>query len=482
MATISSTGVGSGLDVNGIVNSLMGLERQPLQQLQTRASQIQTRLSAFGTLQGQLAALGDVAARLAEPAAWQPLRIDISKADAVSATAISGAGAAPAAAGRYRLEVQQLAQAQALASNAFASSSAAVGTGTLRIELGTTSPGGFTPGASAAMQVTIDASKQTLAGVRDAINAAGGPVSASIVGTGAQSRLVLRGPSGAESAMRITVTDDDGDPLDAGGLSALSFDPDAAAAGPGRRMTQTQAAQDALFTVDGLALRSPTNQPEGVVQGLSITLRQVTTGPVDLGVSVETMALRKNINDFVGAYNSVVKLLRQQTQADPSGKNRGPLQADGAALGLLGQLREMVRGVVDNPNGPGTLGALGLEVLRDGTLSPQEARLSAALASPDTLARLFTRADATPAGQGLALRFKAWSRGVSGDSGSIAQRVQGLRGAVDANQKAQDAAQDRLARTEARLRAQYQRLDGDMSRLNAQMAQMRSSLGLNTTK
>ncbi len=473
MATISSTGVGSGLDVNSIVSSLMSLERRPLQQLQTRAGEMQTRLSAFGQLQGQLAALGDLAARLSEPAAWQPMRVDSSKSEAVTATTATGASA-----GRYRVEVQQLAQSQSLASQAFASGTANVGTGQITITLGTQSPGGFTPGAAAPMQVTIDASHQTLAGVRDAINAARGPVTASIVGSGAQSRLVLRGPDGAEGAMRVTVADDDGDPLDAAGLSALAWDPDAAP-GPGRQMTQTQAAQDALFTVDGLALHSPRNQAEGVVQGVTLTLRQVTTAPVDVGVSVETMALRKNVNDFVSTYNAVVRLLRQQTQADPSGKNRGPLQADGTALGLLGQLREMVRGVVDNPGGPGTLGQMGLEVLRDGTLSAQETRLSAALASPDTLVRLFTRADGPVGGQGLALRLKAWSRAVSGDGGSIAQRLQGLKGSVDANQKAQDAAEDRLARTEARLRAQYQRLDGDMSRLNAQMAQMRSSLGLN---
>ena len=86
MASITSTGVGSGLDVSTIVSSLMTIERRPLQALQTQASTIQTKLSAFGTLQSQLASLGDVATRLASTAKWNPLRVDSSNSAAVSAT------------------------------------------------------------------------------------------------------------------------------------------------------------------------------------------------------------------------------------------------------------------------------------------------------------------------------------------------------------------------------------------------------------
>lgn len=478
MPTITSTGVGSGLDVGSVVTSLMELERQPLKLLQGRADTIQTRLSAFSTLQGQLAALGDVAARLAEPAAWQPLRVDSSRAEAVTATATTASSGGGAATGTYRLQVQQLAQGQVLASREFAATTAPVGTGTLHIELGTTDAGVFTPGAAATMHVAIAPGSQTLAGVRDAINAARGAVTASIVGSGAQARLVLRGPTGAEQSMRVSVDDDDGNAQDAAGLSALSWNPAAPGAGT---LTQAQGAQDALFTVDGLAQRSPTNQVESAVQGLSITLRQVTTAPVELGVNTETMAVRKNINDVVGAYNSLVKLLQQQTQADPSGKRRGALQADSTAVGLMSQLREIVRGVIGGAaggTGPASLSAIGLEVLRDGTLSIQEARLAPALAAPASLARLFSNTNTNTGSNGLAVRLKEWCRRATGEDGALTARVQGLRSAVDRNQKDQDAVQDKLARTEARLRAQYQRLDSDMTRLNARMTQMRSSLGL----
>lgn len=476
MPSITSTGVGSGLDVNNIVSSLMALEQRPLNVLQQRASSIQTKLSAFGTLQSQVSTLGDIATKLADLKNWNPLKADSSKAEAVSATA-SGT----AVPGKYRLEVQQLAQAQSLASAAYSGSDAAVGSGTLTIELGTTAGGVFTPRSGKdPVTVTIDPAKQTLADVRNAINAADAGVTASIVTSGGQARLVLRGADGADSSVRITATDADGNATDAAGLSALAFDP-AATAGAGRNLSETQAAQDARFSVDGLALTSATNTPSGVLEGVSLSLKQVTTSPVELTVAIETVAVRKNINDFVNAYNSLTKLLSQQTAADPSGKNRGPLQADSTAVSLQNSLREMLRGVVGGLGEPNSLSAAGIELQRDGTLTVNDTKLAPLLNEPAKLASLFgqTETGGDKNTLGFAHRFKAWAKALTGSDGSLASRMDGLKDSVKANEKQQDAMQDRLVRTEARLRAQYQRLDSEMSRLSAQMNQMRSSLGLN---
>ena len=59
MATISSPGLGSGLDVNGIVSQLVALESKPIAQLQTQATTIQAKLSAFGLLQSYAANVRD---------------------------------------------------------------------------------------------------------------------------------------------------------------------------------------------------------------------------------------------------------------------------------------------------------------------------------------------------------------------------------------------------------------------------------------
>ena len=473
---ITSTGVGSGLDVNQIVSSLMAVEQRPLTLLQQREATIQTRISAYGATKASLASLGDVAAKIATPANWNPLKADSSDSAAVGVTADS-----KAAAGKHRLEVQRLAQGQVLQSAAFASSAAAVGTGMLKIELGTTSAGAFTAkdGASP-VEITIGSDKQTLADVRDAINAAKAGVTASIVNTGSGARLILRGADGAENSVRITATDDDGNATDAAGLSALAHDP-AQAAGAGRNMTENQLAQDAQFTLDGVPLTSATNTPSTVLDGVTFTLKKETTGPVDLTISVDSAALRKNVNDFVNAYNNLTRLLKQQTQADPSGKTRGPLQGDSTAVSLLNSLRNQLRGsVAGMAGGVDSLNTAGMELTRDGTLAIDEKRFGKLLEEPARLAKLFSQPEAGgDAGtQGFGVRFQAWAKALTADGGALDNRVDGLQDGVKANQKQQDAQQERLARTEARIRAQYQRLDTEMNRLNAQMAQMRSSLGI----
>lgn len=477
MPTLTSTGVGSGLDVNNIVSSLMALERRPLTLLQQQAGTVQTKLSAFGTLKGQVAALGDVAARLADAAAWNPMRVDAGNATAASMTA-----SAKAAPGSYRLEVQQLAQSQVLATQkTWEGASSVVGTGTLRIELGTTSGDTFTPRAgSEPFTVEIGEGNNTLAGVRDAINASSSGVRASIVTSNGAAYLTLRTPEGADSTVRITVQEPDGgDNSDMEGLSALALDLPEAPGTAVRNLRQTQAGQDARFTLDGLELTSANNTPANVIEGVTLTLRQVTTAPVDFNVAVDTAALRKNITDFMNAVNTLTRTVQSQTQADPAAGTRGPLQADSTALGLLGSLRELLRGEVTGAS-VGTLSAAGMAFQRDGSMATVESRLAALLDQPAELARLFTQAGdgEDPRSRGLALRLKDWAKAIAGDQGSLDSRVTSLNGSTRLLQKQRDAMEEKLARTEARLRAQYQRLDTQMAQLNGQLGNMRAVLGL----
>ena len=475
MASITSTGVGSGLDVNSIVTGLMSAEKQPLNLLQAHASTEQLQLSAFGQLQSQLSSLADLAGTLGQAATWNPMLASSSDAS-VGASATSAA-----AAGTHAIEVQRLAQAQVLASGAFASSSAVVGMGTLKVELGTTANGAFTARTGAQpVTVTIDAAHQTLAGVRDAINAASAGVTASIVNDAGGSRLVLRTASGGDASVRLTATDDDGNATDAAGLSALAYDP-AAAAGAGRNLSQTQAAQDAQYTLDGVALTSRSNSVEGALDGVTLTLSKVTTGPVQLTFTQQAMGVTKNVNDFVNAWNGLNTLLRQQTLADPTGKSNGPLQGDFAARQVLTQLRSMLQGSVTGlSGGVDSLSAAGIALQQDGSLKVDSAKLNKAIAQPGQLAKLFGQVQAgnDTSSRGFAVRFKAWAGALTGAGGPLTARVDGLNREIKDNQKRQDKEQDRLDRVEAQLRAQYQRLDTQMSALNAQLAQMKSSLGL----
>ncbi|NML43415.1 flagellar filament capping protein FliD [Ramlibacter sp. G-1-2-2] len=471
--TISSTGVGSGLDVNSIVTALMNVEQRPLTLLQSKGSTIQTEISAFGSLKSQLANLGDVATRLAKPDSWKAY--SATSSDSSVATVSAGA---KAAAGEHTLSVSQMAQAQVLASGTFASSASTVGTGKLTIEIGTTANGAFTAkSGTSPVSVTIDSAHQTLAGVRDAINAAGSGVTASIVNGTGGARLVLRSATGEASSVRISATDDDGNNTDASGLSALAYDP-AATAGAGRNLTQTQAAQDAQFQIDGIDLTSATNSPSDALEGVTLSLNKVSTDPVTINVNVDTASVRKNVTDFVSAYNGIVTLLQKQTKADPTGAARGALQGDSTADTLLNTLHNMLHGTVSGlGNGVSNLATAGITLQRDGTLAVDDAKLSPLLSQPDQLSALFSQAGTGDA-QGFAVRFQSWAQGLTGTGGTLDSRIDGLKQSADLNQKSQDSEQTRLDSMETRLRTQYQQLDTTMSTLNAQMAQMKSALGL----
>jgi flagellar hook-associated protein 2 len=475
MASISSTGVGSGLDVNSIVTQLVALEKRPLTLLQTKASKIQTQISAFGSLKSKLANLNTVATRLADANNWNPLTASSSDSTAVAASVASTAKAAT-----YTFEVTKLAQAQALSSGPYTASTSVVGTGTLTLELGTTVGSVFTPKSGALPKVlTIDSDHQTLAGIRDTINASAAGVTASIVTSGGASRLVLRGATGADNSIRVTASDADGNSTNTAGLSALAYDP-AALAGAGRNLSQTQAAQDANYSLNGLALTSATNAPAGVVDGLTLTFNKLTTAPVDIVVALDSAGLRKNINEFVTAYNGLNTLMKSQTLSDPTGAANGPLQGDFTARALQSALTDTLHGSVGGLTGPASLSAAGIELQRDGSLLVNDTRLAPLLSTPDKLSQLFAQAQSGNDlnSRGIALRFKQWTEALTSDTGILASRTEGLTRSVTSNQKDQDDAQAKLATTEKRLRAQYQTLDTQMSNLNARMAQLRSSLGL----
>ena len=134
------------------------------------------------------------------------------------------------------------------------------------------------------------AAGSTLAQVRDAINAAGAGVTASLVADGSGQRLMLRSTdSGAAQAFSVAVDDADGASQDAIGLSALAFDP-AAAAGSGRNLSLTQSAQDALVTVNGLQVSSPSNRLTGVIENVTLELGRATTSPVEVTVGRQRVA------------------------------------------------------------------------------------------------------------------------------------------------------------------------------------------------
>jgi flagellar hook-associated protein 2 len=153
MAGLISTGIGSGLDVAGLVSKLVDAERAPvLKRLATKEATLQAQLSGFGLVRGALDKLKSALDDLSSPTLLRVYQTTVSDDSRLSASAT-----ASAAAGSYSVQVSRLATAQKLASGAFSGADAVVGTGTLTLALG---------GNGAA--IAIDDGNKTLAGIRDA--------------------------------------------------------------------------------------------------------------------------------------------------------------------------------------------------------------------------------------------------------------------------------------------------------------------------
>jgi flagellar hook-associated protein 2 len=477
MATITSLGIGSGLDLNTIVEKLTALERRPLTEMQSTATQLKTQVSSYGKMQSLFSALQDASNALNTSSLWTGSVATSSNDSAVNAT-----GGSNAASGTYSVQVDKLASAQTLASGAvFASSSALVGGGTLSIQLGAwdATQGVFTNKDGAAA-VDIEVSDtDTLQSLRDKINASGAGISASLVTDSSGVRLSLSSKStGAVNGFTVQSSSSD-----AAGLGRITYDPADGSGGGGMQLKQ--AAGDAQASVNGIAVVSASNTLTGVVDGLTLNLRQVTTAPVNVTLSQDSESVTKAIRTFADAYNALSSFISYQTKYDATSKTGGPLQGDSAATTLMGRLRA----VLNTPSGASgsfaRLSDVGLQLQRDGTLKVDAAKLSSAVGQREELQKAFSNNDiANPGNSGFARRYAQLTTAALDVDGTLTTRTEGLRKQITRNSDDQAKVNDRADRFQERLVKQYTAMDANLSKLNAlssyvtqQIAQMNKSTG-----
>lgn len=377
---ISAPGVGSNLDVNGIVTQLMAIERAPLNRIDRQEISFQAQLSAYGNVRSALSSFQSAIDALSSGTRFRARSFSSS-----DTTVASGSASSTAQVGSYTLNVTQTAQAQSLVAIGQGTLTAAIGTGVsteVRIEFGSITGGTLTDGVYSGATftqdasipsgtVTIDATNNSLAGIRDAINNANLGVRASIVNDGgaAPNRLVLQSVATGESrSMKISVTGD------SAVADLLAYDP----AGT-QNLTQTSAAQNAQFTINGLAIQSASNSVSDAIDGVTFSLLKAGTSTIN--VSRSTAEVQRTVQDFVKAYNDLNTMLTGVSAADPASRTQAPLNGDAAVRTIQAQLRS----VLGSSLGPGfnlrTLSDVGLSFQRDGSLALDSSKLSAALSN-----------------------------------------------------------------------------------------------------
>lgn len=379
MATITSTGIGSGLDIESIITKLMTAESTPLTALATKQSSYQAKVSAYGTLSSAVSTFQTAMANLGKSSTFDALKTSVGDSTIYTATAST-----KATAGTYQVNISQLAQAQSLSTAGQASKTASIGSGTtttISFQFGTISGGTLTDGTysgatftqdadQATGSITIDSSNNSLQGIRDAINAAGIGVTATLVSDGSSTpnRLVLTSTeTGEASSMKISVEGD------ATLQSLLEYDP----AGT-QNLTQNNAAQNTKLTVNGLSISSATNSITDAIQG--VTIQALTTGSTNLTISKNTSAVETNVNAFITAYNQLNTVVTNLTAYNASTQTGGALLGDSTARSIQEQMRKMLNtSLTGLSNSSMSLSKIGVAFQKDGSLALDSDKLSTAL-------------------------------------------------------------------------------------------------------
>jgi flagellar hook-associated protein 2 len=391
MQGINVPGVGSGLDVKGLVNKLVKAEGAPEKsRLNRKEAELQANISALGNFRSAISDFQSSLDGLRKPE-------DLRKVTAQSSdeNAIEVAASAEAEAGNYEVQVSQLAQAQRLTSQSFESELDPVGTGTLTFQFGRydQNQGRFVPKADASVKtIKIEQANSSARGIVEAINRAQVGVRASLINDGTGSRIVLSGEgTGEDNAIRLLTEDDDGNNTDAAGLSVLRFDPvgdgraantegGPAAGGGVSNLIETARAQNAELVIDGIDITSPSNNVGEAIKGLTLTLNDTTSGPVAINAELDQQAVAEAVHGFVKSYNELMGVIHSLTEVDQESGEAGPLAGDASIRGIAEQVRRVMSSAFGDVNqNVVSLSTMGIDTQRDGTLSVNDSELNRAI-------------------------------------------------------------------------------------------------------
>ena len=464
---IGVSGLMSGLDTDSIISKMMEIEKQPILLLQKREAGYQAKISAVGTLKSGLSDLQTAAQALKTSDDFTAFTATSGNTDVLGVSASDNA-----APGTYYATVTQLAQAQQVRSAAFTASDEVVGTGTLTIQVGT----------GTAVDIAIDSTNQTLAGIATAINNADAGVTAAVAddGSGNFYLTLVSQETGTDNTITFSVADGDGNNDDAAGLSGLYTTP------ASHTLTETQAAKNAQLTVNGIPVERSGNTIDDLIDGVTLTLKQEDPGnPFSVTVSRDLSSVKSKVTDFVDKYNSLVDSFENLQSYNAETSSGGTLLGDSTTSTIRSRLQSMlytqVDGVDDAVNG---LSALGIEVDRYGKLSLDDTTLTTALQdNRSDVVDFFTQT--TSGSEGFAVQLDDLLDSYLGSTdGLLKTKTDGLQSSIDDIDDQVERINDRLAMKEETLRNQFNALETLLSDFQATSSalnqQLQSLSGLNT--
>lgn len=456
MATISTLGIGSGLDLSTILDNLQASEKASLTPISTQQSAYTAKLSAYGTLSSALTT-------------FQTANTALNSADLFSSTTATSTGSAfsatttsGAVAGSYTISVSKLAQAQTLTSGVQSSNTAVLGDSsaasrTLSIKLA--------DGTS--KDITLTSDQTSLTGMRDAINKAGAGVSASIIKSGdGEYRLSLTAAKTGEkyAVSSVTVTGDD-TLQSIVGFDATQTDAD-------NPLDLSVAAQDAQLTVNNVAITSSSNTISDALEGITLNLKDVTSSSQTLNVAKDTTKVTTALSDFVDAYNTLLDQFNSLTKytavdvgAAAQDTSNGALVGDSTLRTIQTQLKGLLTNAASSSNYK-TLSQIGISSdPTTGALKLDSAVLKTALdKDPDGIKEMMIGDGKTT---GITTKIATNLTGWLSSTGIIQAAKDGVSKTLNNLTDQYNKMSTRIDNLIARYKAQFTQLDVTMSSLNS---------------
>ena len=453
MAGITVSGLGSGLDVKGIVDTLVSAEQTRFSPKEQKAADVKTRLSAYSRVKTSLSNLQDVAKRI-QTLANKTTRADVTDASLFTVNATSGAAAA-----NYELTINKSAQAKRLESQTFAASSLSLGAGSVGLRLGGSDFSANILGSDDLRTVVDKINASTDA---SGVSLASTGFKASIITANSGVKVVLEGPSGAVNDFTLSINEGTGsDPTsntDDSGLSRLAFG-----------VKTAQDARDASVSIkrNGSDIGTFTNSSNtfgaditgitNVSFSIKKTIDAPTEKPATLTVSTvpDNDGIKAALKDLVREVNATMATLKNNQ------KKGGQLESETTPVRLMASIRNVLASSKDG----NTLNSLGLSFSKEGVLNLNESAFDQAVQGNPLLANSVFGDAASNSSSGIAKELAAMLAQATGTEGLLSTRAESLNRVASQIDKDRTRFDDSIVKLRKRLTAQFASLDTTVAQL-----------------
>ena len=449
------------IDLNELLDQLETAERMRLTPIKTQQKAINAKISAFGKLKSALTSFNSATEKLQKTDLFNSRQIT-GNDNFFTAKANSNA-----ALGRYAIKIDQLATANSVATTATNDKTAQLGNDdesrTITIEQAN----------GEKLEVTLNKDETSLEAISNAINNAKithedgttspSSVNATIVRSGAGDyQLVITSKETGEQNAITAISSSDQQLNAVMGFDSQNSEQSA--------MTEVAKAQDAHFTLNGIAVTSASNTIKDVVTGVDITLKEVTTTEQFLTVEADNSQAQTAIKEWVDAFNQLQSTMSSLTQFTAKDSNSAELNSsNGPLLGdaTLRNIDQSIRSIFSKgqPGEISVLAQIGINMDSHGTLTIKENELNKALSTnSDAVAKLFTGDGQTT---GIANEVFAKVSSFIDSDGTIDTVTNGLNSTLKSLEKRYDQVNQSIDQTLERYRTQFTQLDVMISSLDS---------------